>query len=113
MCISDALPQIYIQYIRYGITNEWYSCNNSFFLRTFLAFNTHSFKKSYFYVRNMVYSFSSVGNSVSLISYNFSSVVTCFFFPLNVLTMTHNLFMSFFFSSVIVNFSFIFVHFFF
>ena len=37
-CISDALPQISTQYIRYGITNEWYSCNNTFFFRTFLGF---------------------------------------------------------------------------
>ena len=38
-CISDALPQISAQYIRYGITNEWYSCNNTFLFRTFLAFS--------------------------------------------------------------------------
>ena len=27
--MSDAFPQISTQYIRYGLTNEWYSCNKT------------------------------------------------------------------------------------
>ena len=38
-CMPDAFPQISKQYIRYGITNEVYSCNKTFFFRTFLAFS--------------------------------------------------------------------------
>ena len=37
--MSDAFLQISKQYIKYGVTNEWYSCNKTFFFRTFLAFS--------------------------------------------------------------------------
>ena len=37
--MSEAFPQISKQYIRYGVTNEWYSCNKTFFFRTFWAFS--------------------------------------------------------------------------
>ena len=39
ICMSDAFPQISKQYNRYGVTNEWYRCNMTFFFRTFLAFS--------------------------------------------------------------------------
>ena len=39
ICMSDAFPQISKQYIRHGVTNEWYRCNRTFFFRTFLAFS--------------------------------------------------------------------------
>ena len=39
MSLALALPQISKQYIRYGLTNEWYNCNMTFFFRTVLAFS--------------------------------------------------------------------------
>ena len=41
-----------------------------------------------------------VGISISFISYNFSSFVSCFLFPLRVLTMSHNFLCLFFFNYI-------------
>ena len=39
MYVKMHSPQISKQYIRYGVPNEWYSCNKTLFFRTFLAFS--------------------------------------------------------------------------
>ena len=54
-CMSDAFPQISKQYIRYGVTNEWDSCNKTFFFRTFLPFSIIPIPlEIIFNLRNMV-----------------------------------------------------------